>query len=87
MKTPKSINHIELICTCESISQSKWDNLMQGTTKANGRLIRHHIKNNLPTLYDSLSLQFYNPYEGRSVKKKGLLVYVHSGIEYFLRYN
>lgn len=59
---------------------------MANTTKANGKVIRNLIKEHLPYLYESLALEFYNPYEYKCVKKDGLLVYVHSGIEYFLKY-
>jgi len=59
---------------------------MDGTTKANGLAIRRLIKKHLPYLYDALALDFFNPYEGSCVKKEGLLVYKHSGIEYFLKY-
>ena len=86
MKTPKRINNLNLIASCDSISLNKWNNLMEGTTKANGKQIRNLIKNHLPELYENLALNFYNPYEHQSKKKKGLLVYVHSGIEYFLKY-
>ena len=86
MKTPKVVKELNLIATCVGITQSKWNELMNGTTKANGSMIRSLIKKHLPNLYNSLCLEYYNPYESSSVKKKGLLVYVHSGIEYFLEY-
>lgn len=84
MKTPKHINSLTPIATCVGISIDEWDKYMEGTTKANGALIRKHIKEHLPELYESLGLNFYNPYECKCVKKKGLFVYVHSMIEYFL---
>lgn len=60
---------------------------MEGTTKADGEQIRRLIKLHMPELYHDLLLEFYNPYEAKCVKKEGLLVYVHSSIEYFLKYN
>ncbi len=86
MKTPNFTPNIELVNTCVGITQTEWDNFMENTTKANGRQIRLLIKKFLPELYEDLALQYYNPYEHRAVKKRGLLVYVHSGIEYFLQY-
>lgn len=73
--------------TCENISMNTFNKYMEGTTKANGSLIRKHIKEHLPELYNALCLDFYNPYEENSRKKKGLFVYVHSAIEYFIRFN
>lgn len=86
MKTPKRINSLDLIADCTSIGLNKWNALMEGTTKASGETIRKHIRDHAPELYEGLCLDFPNPYESQSVKKKGLLVYVHSGIEYFLKY-
>jgi len=87
MKTPKTVINLELENSCETISIRKWNNYMEDTTKANGARIRNLIKNHLPDLYASLALNFYNPYEKNCVKKKGLFVYVHSAIEYFIKYN
>jgi hypothetical protein len=87
MKTPKTINNLFYEANCSSISQYKWQEWMKDTTKANGSLIKKHIKEHLPELYNMLGLQFHNPFEHMSVKKKGLLVYVHSGTEYFFKYN
>lgn len=86
MKTPHMIKSLELVSTCVGISSSQWDEYMKGTTKANGRMIRNHIKKHLPELAESLALNFYNPFEYQARKKGGLFVYVHSMIEYFLRY-
>lgn len=86
MKTPIKINCLCLIDTCMGINQREWDKYMKGTTKANGAMIRKLIKKHLPELYNSLTLEYYNPYESQSRKKKGLLIYVHSMIEYFLEY-
>ena len=80
-------NGITLISTCASVTLTEWESLMTGTTKANGAEIRRLIKKHDPNLYEGLALDFYNPYEGQSVKKDGLLVYVHSSIEYFFKVN
>lgn len=86
METPKTVAYAEYIADCTCITQNQWNNYMQDTTKADGKRIRNIIKEHLPELYASLCLAFPNPFENRSVKKKGLLVYVHSGIEYFIAY-
>jgi len=86
MKTPEKVNGLELIGTCVGCEIRQWDKFMKGTTKADGRQIKKLIKKHLPELYDDLALNLYNPYESQSQKKKGLLVYVHSMIEYFIRY-
>lgn len=75
---------IELQYTCDSISLNKWNCLMDRAIKANGSKIRAMIKKQLPELYNSLALNFHNPYEQQSQRTKTHLIYVHSGIEYFL---
>lgn len=86
MKTPKKINQMELISTCEGININEWNNLMHGATKANGVQIRRLIKKHLPDLYEALCLNFKNPFEHQSKKKENLFIYVHSAIEYFIRF-
>lgn len=72
-------------CTCITIQQH--EKLMANSTKANGKKIRQLIKKNCPDLAEEIALNFYNPYEWQSRKKDGLLIYVHSGIEYFFKIN
>jgi len=80
-------NNIELKYTCVDISLRKWEELMKGAVKANGSKIRALIKKYLPELYESLALNFYNPYEAQSKRTKEYFIYVHSGIEYFIKIN
>ena len=87
MKTPKSVNSLECVATCVGITLREFDEFMSGTTKADGYQILRLIKKHLPDLYDSLNGDLYNPYIDQCRKKKGLLVYVHSAIEYFLQYD
>lgn len=87
MKTPTKVQSLDLIATCVDINQRQWDEYMENTVKANGLYIRKLIKKHLPELYDNLCLQFRNPFEHQSKKKNGLLIYVHSGVEYFLKFN
>jgi hypothetical protein len=86
METPIDVSEVLSVVNCSQISTLGWDRRMRGTTKANGKRIRRIIKKHLPDLYNGLALDFHNPYEGQCVKKKGLLVYVHSSIEYFIEY-
>jgi hypothetical protein len=76
----------EFECSCTNISKKKWDMLMFDAKKANGPKIRKLIKKHIPELYYDLGLEFYNPYEEHSKKTKTHLIYLHSGIEYFFRY-
>ena len=71
---------------CTSISEKEWDKLMKGAVKANGSKIRRLIKQQLPDLYEALALNFHNPYEAQAVRTKTHFVYVHSAIEYFIRF-
>ena len=68
MKTPKTINYLQLIDTCIGCGAVQWDKYMEGTTKADGAMIRKLIKKHLPELYKSLDLKYYNPYESQSRK-------------------
>lgn len=76
---------IELECTCVGIGIPKWNSLMEGAVKADGSKIRRMIKEQLPELYKNLALNYHNPYESSCVRTNTHLIYVHSGIEYFLK--
>lgn len=87
MKTPRKVISLKIHASCTGVTMREHDKLMANTTKANGKVIRMLIKEHLPELYHSLALDYFNPYESNCVKKPGLLVYVHSSIEYFLKYD
>jgi len=80
-------SNIYLQYTCDQITISKWDELMGGAIKASGVKIRKMIKTQIPSLYKSLALNFHNPFEHQCKRTKTHLVYVHSGIEFFLKIN
>lgn len=86
MKTPKKVRRMYFTQSCSDVTLTQHIKLMENTTKANGSLIRKHIKEHEPELYESLALDFPNPYEHQCRKKDNLFVYMHSAIEYFFRY-
>ena len=55
---------------CTEITQDKWRELM---------------KRELPELYHTLALQFYNPYAEQCRQTPTHYILVHSAIEYFIR--
>ena len=85
MRTPTKVNSLELEYTCVGVSIYTWERLMQGHTRANKAQIDRLVKQHLPDLYNDLFLNLYNPYFYH--KTKSHLILVHSGIEYFIKYN
>lgn len=79
------VSGLKYQANCTSISQAKWNRLMKDSVKANGSQIRKLIKKFLPDLYEELALQYYNPYEHQCKRTETHYIYVHSGIEYFLK--
>lgn len=73
-----------LEATCTGVTLVRWEQLMKGATRACKKTIDRLIKQHLPDLYEELRLDLRNPY--RYWKTKTHLVMVHSGIEYFLRF-
>ena len=84
MKTPTQVSSLMLECNCTHITPRRWDQLMEGATKANHRVIDGLVKKMLPDLYESLVLKSYNPYN--YFKTNTHLILVHSAIEYFIQY-
>ena len=85
MVTPNNVQ-IQYLGCCSNIEIKEWESLMEGTKKANGRVIRDLIKKQHPEFDDVLCFNYRNPYIYQCRKKEGLLVYVHSAIEYFFTY-
>ncbi len=80
------ISSLNIEATCCNISIKEWNKLMKNSAKANGFKIRKLIKKHIPELYESLNLDYYNPFENQCKRTKTHFIYVHSGIEYFLKF-
>ena len=80
-----SIQDMSLECSCAGISLAEWEKLMKDHKRADKKRVEVLIKKHLPDLFKCLALEFYNPYYCH--KTKTHLIYVHSGIEYFIRIN
>ena len=57
---------------------------MKGAKKASYKRLVSRIKNELPSLYTELSLQFPNPYADQCRQTKTHYILVHSAIEFFI---
>lgn len=63
----------------------RWNELMKGARKCSYKRLVARIKKEIPSLYESLCLNLYNPWEGDCQQTKTHYILVHSGIEYFIR--
>jgi len=81
----EEINLLEYECSCVNIPMWKWEDLMEGAVRANKRVINALVKEVLPDLYESLALNFPNPYN--YFRTKTHLILVHSSVEYFIRFS
>lgn len=57
---------------------------MKGAVKADKNRINNLVKKQIPSLYESLALNCYNPYN--YYRTKTHLILIHSSIEYFIPY-
>jgi hypothetical protein len=72
-------------CSCKGISVERWNELMKGARRVNYTRLVRKIKQELPTLFQELALDFYNPWENECKQTRTHYILVHSGIEYFIR--
>lgn len=70
--------------TCVGIGIDRWNELMKGARKCSYKRLVARIKKEIPDLYESLSLNFYNPWEDQCQQTKTHYILVWSGIEYFI---
>jgi hypothetical protein len=74
-------NGCEFECDCSGTNYRTWDKLMKGATKANTILV-HKLAKQLGIVPEGFNAK-NNPYEQK--KTKTHLIYIHSGIEHFIR--
>lgn len=70
--------------TCSDISIDRWNELMKDATPCNYEQLVSLIRKNIPHLYNSLMLQYYNPWGDNCCETKTHYILVHSAIEYFI---
>lgn len=68
---------------CTLLTMQEWLCLMRRSRRCSYRLLVNRIKKELPHVYDSLALQFPNPYADRCRQTDTHYILVHSAIEYF----
>lgn len=71
--------------TCASISAYECERLKKGAKKKSYKKLVAMIKEELPDLYECLSLDFYNPYCNQTYATKTHYILTHSATEYFIR--
>lgn len=69
---------------CTEVSIDKWNSLMEGAKPCNYKRLVARIKKELPSLYESLCLNFPNPWDESCCQTKTHYILVWSGIEYFI---
>ena len=74
--------YYETNCTC--IDMKEWKTLMKGARKCSYQRLVKKIKRELPSLYQDLALQYYNPFKEQCRQTRTHFILVHSCIEYFL---
>ena len=74
--------YYETDSTCVNIQT--WHKLMKGARPMSYKWLKSRIKHKIPSLYDNLGLDFYNPWENDCKRTKTHYILVHSGIEYFI---
>ena len=74
-----------LECSCCDITIDKWNALMKGAIKCSYKRLVNLIKRQLPALYNSLALDYPNPYADMCKQTKTHYILVHSSIEYFIK--
>ena len=70
---------------CTEINIDQWNKLMAGARKASYKRLVARIKREIPSLYNALYLNSYNPWQDQCQQTKTHYILVHSAIEYFIR--
>lgn len=73
-----------VICSTD-ISKARREELLNGAVKADYDEIKDFARENCPQLFESLALDYPNPYAGECLETPQRYVLVHSMKEYFIR--
>ncbi len=76
---------MKLECTCYNITIDKWNKMMEGAKPINYKWLKNKIRKHIPTLYNDLALDFYNPWQDKCKVTKTHYILVSSAIEYFIK--
>lgn len=72
-------------CCCADLSLDQWKERMKGIKPISYKWLVAKVKKHLPQLYESLMLDFDNPYENKCGVTKEYYILCHSAIEYFIK--
>ena len=72
-------------CCCADLSLDQWKERMKGIKPISYKWLVAKVKKHLPQLYESLMLDFYNPYENKCGVTKEYYILCHSSREYFIK--
>ena len=75
---------MELECTCGEITLEEWNSKMRGNRPISYKWLVRKIKRHLPDLYETLCLDYYNPWQNQCRVNERYYILVHSAIEYFI---
>jgi len=78
-----NIKSITYYSSCLSLSDYEWKKLMKGSKRADKKKVNRLIRLHCPSLYRTLELSYYNPYN--YLRTDTHIIVVHSSIEYFFK--
>jgi len=76
---------MHFIGTCADVTAGKRERLMKGAKRFSYKTLCLLIKEQFPELYESLALNFYNPWSTKTQHTATHYILVHSASEYFFR--
>lgn len=76
-----------LEATCIDLTSEKIENILRNSKPINYKWLIGRIRKQIPSLYENLCLDYYNPYQNNCRVTKDYYILVHSAIEFFIRKN
>lgn len=71
--------------TCVDLTAEKVENILRNSKPINYKWLIGRIRKQIPSLYEKLCLDYYNPYQNNCRVTKDYYILVHSAIEFFIR--
>ena len=77
-----SLCSIVYVTCCVDSTSIEIEKYMKNSRKASYKRLISLIKKHCPEIFQTLCLDFYNPWEGQTYQTKTHYILTHSGIEY-----
>lgn len=78
-------NEMDRVVSCQDITLDRFNQMMDGAVPMDYAELKSIVKRECPNLYETLCLDYPNPYASEAKETPSHWILCHSMVEYFIR--